>query len=73
MNEAGAAMSGRASRRSGRFVRAQSESEAVAFEVANDLLDLHALSVHVLDAGAGAAVMRQRGGEQPRGSVRLSI
>ena len=52
---------------------AQCEPEAVALEVATGLLDLHALSVDALDAGAGAAVMRQRGGEQPRSSVHLSI
>ena len=52
---------------------AQCEPESVALEVANGLLDLHALGVDALDPGAGTAVMRQRGGEQPRGVVHLSI
>ena len=49
---------------------AQRESEAVALEVANGLLDLHASGVDTFDAGGGAAVMRQRRGKQPRGSCR---
>ena len=52
---------------------AQCEPESVALEVANGLLDLHALGVDSLDPGAGTAVMRQRGGEQPRDVVHLSI
>ena len=51
----------------------QCEPEAVALEVANGLLHLYALSVDPLDSGTGAAVMKQRSGEQPRGSVHLSI
>ena len=51
----------------------QREPESVALEVADGLLDLHALGVDALDAGAGPAMMRQRGGEQPRRSVHLSI
>ena len=42
---------------------AQREFAAVAIEVANGLLDLHALSTDALDSGTGAAVRGQRGGE----------
>ena len=52
---------------------AQRESEAAVLEVANGLLDLHTLRVDALDSGAGPAMMRQRGGEQPRGLGQLSI
>ena len=48
---------------------AQSESPSVALEVANGLFDLHALGVDALYARAGSSVMRQRGGEQPRGAA----
>ena len=51
----------------------QCEPESVALEVANGLLDLHALRVDAFDSGTGAAVMRQRSGEQPWGAVHLPI
>ena len=51
----------------------QREPEAVALEVADGVLVLHALSVDAFDPGTGAAVMRQRSGEEPWGCVHLSI
>ena len=51
----------------------QRESEAVVFEIVNGLLDLRASGVDAFDADSDAAVMRQRSGKQPRGSVPLSI
>ena len=66
-------MSSSASRRSQCFVRAQRESPAVALKVANGLLNLHALSMDALDLVAGAAMMGQRGGEQSRDTMQLSI
>lgn len=51
----------------------QREPESMAFEVANGLLHLRAPGVDALGASTGAAVMMQRGGARPRGSVRVSI